>query len=60
TEWTETVDDGWNILVPPGEDIASAIREFQPRNERQDVFGKGRASAMIVDLVEGLAGPGGS
>lgn len=45
---------------PSGEDIASAIREFQPRNERQDVFGKGRASAMIVDLVEGLAGPGGS
>ena len=60
TEWTETVDDGWNILVPPGEDIASAIREFQPRHERQDVFGKGRASAMIVDLVERLAGPGGS
>ena len=42
---------------PSGEDIASAIRVAK---EWPDVFGKGRASAMIVDLVEGLAGPGGS
>jgi len=60
TEWIETVKDGWNILVPPGKDIASAIRDFQPEHERQDVFGKGRASVLIVDLVERLAGSGGS
>jgi UDP-N-acetylglucosamine 2-epimerase (non-hydrolysing) len=60
TEWIETVNDGWNVLVRPGEDIASAIRDFRPRHERQDVFGKGRASAMIVDLVEKLVGSGGS
>jgi len=60
TEWIETVKDGWNILVPPGEDMAATIREFQPRHERQDVFGKGSASTMIVDLVEGLARSGGS
>ena len=60
TEWIETVNDGWNVLVRPGEDIVSAIRDFWPGHERQDVFGKGRASAMIVDLVEKLARSGGS
>ncbi len=29
TEWIETVNDGWNVLVRPGEDIASAIRDFR-------------------------------
>ena len=60
TEWIETVEDGWNLLVRPGEDIVSAIRDFRPRHERQDVFGKGEASIMIVDLVEQLARSGGS
>ncbi len=60
TEWIETVKDGWNLLVPPGEDIASAIRDFQPTHERQNVFGNGMASAMIIDLVERLARSGGS
>lgn len=60
TEWIETVNDGWNVLVPPGEDILSAIRDFRPKHERQDVFGKGEASIMIVDLVEQSARSGGS
>ena len=60
TEWIETVKDGWNLLVPPGKDIVSAIRDFQPGHERQDVFGRGEASIMIVDLVEQLVRSGGS
>ena len=51
TEWIETVNDGWNVLVSPKENIVSAIRDFEPRHERQDVFGKGEASTLIVDLV---------
>ena len=38
TEWIETVNDGWNVLVSPKENIVSAIRDFEPRHERQDVF----------------------
>ena len=56
TEWVETVDDGWNVLVGPNrEDIVNAVRCFEPDHERQDVFGKGDASARIVELVAKLA-----
>jgi len=56
TEWVETVEDGWNVLVGPNkEKIVSTIRCFEPSHERQDVFGKGDASIKIADLVEKLA-----
>jgi len=56
TEWVETVDDGWNILVGPNrEEIIDAARCFEPDHERQDVFGKGDASVRIVELVKRLA-----
>ena len=56
TEWVETVDDGWNVLVGPNrEDIVNAARLFEPDHERQDVFGKGEASVRIVELVKRLA-----
>ncbi len=56
TEWVETVEDGWNVLVGPNQEkIVSLARCFVPSHKRQDVFGKGDASIMIVDLVEKLA-----
>ena len=56
TEWVETVDDGWNVLVGPNrEEIIDAVRRFEPDHERQDVFGKGEASVRIVELVKKLA-----
>jgi UDP-N-acetylglucosamine 2-epimerase (non-hydrolysing) len=56
TEWVETVEDGWNILVGPNrEEIVDAARGFEPDHERQDVFGKGDASARIAELVVKLA-----
>ena len=53
TEWVETVEDGWNVLVgAEKEKIVKAIREFEPETEQRDVFGKGDASEKMVEIIE--------
>jgi UDP-GlcNAc3NAcA epimerase len=52
TEWTETVDAGWNVLV--GADsarIADAIRTFRPAGRSPQIFGNGHASESIAELL---------
>jgi len=52
TEWTETVDAGWNVLV--GSDsraIASAMREFRPASARPPLFGDGHAAERVVEAL---------
>ena len=52
TEWVETVEDGWNVLV--GADmgrIVKAVNGFEPEGEQRDVFGKGDASERIVEII---------
>ena len=52
TEWVETVDAGWNVLV--GADygkITDAIAGFEGAGERSDVFGGGDASERICEVV---------
>jgi UDP-N-acetylglucosamine 2-epimerase len=49
TEWVETVDAGWNVLV--GSDparLVEAARTFAPAGPRPPVFGDGHAAAAIV------------
>ncbi|KKG83985.1 non-hydrolyzing UDP-N-acetylglucosamine 2-epimerase [Methanosarcina mazei] len=50
TEWIETVEDGWNVLVGTDkEKIVKMVREFQPLLENhRDRFGDGDASKNIV------------
>lgn len=53
TEWVETVENGWNIIV--GADamkIAEAIRSFEPNAERKAYFGNGTAAAQMVELIK--------
>jgi len=53
TEWVETVDDGWNILV--GVDsvrIVKAVKEFNPKGRTNDYYGVGQTSSRIVDVIE--------
>lgn len=53
TEWVETVEDGWNVLVgAQKEEILKAIREFEPEEEQREVFGRGDASEKIVEIIE--------
>lgn len=50
TEWVETVEDGWNILVGTDyEKIIDAINEFDSGTGRGDVFGIGNASERILE-----------
>ncbi len=52
TEWVETVQDGWNILV--GADsarILEAIENFQPSQPQQNHYGDGHASQKIVEIL---------
>jgi len=53
TEWVETVEDGWNILVGANwEMIIRIIKEFNPNGEQRNVFGDGKASKNIVDIIK--------
>ena len=54
TEWTETVEDGWSILVEANkEKIIRMVNEFEPKEMQRNVFGAGNASAKILDCLEG-------
>jgi len=52
TEWVETVEAGWNVLVGADEEgIVEAVRGFQPVGKRAAIFGNGRASETIAKLL---------
>ena len=53
TEWVETVEDDWNILVGTDPDkIVDAVGNFNPARSRTDVFGDGRAAEKIAAVIE--------
>ena len=53
TEWVETVDAGWNILTGASrEEITDAMKWFHPKGERKPLFGDGKASERIADILE--------
>jgi UDP-N-acetylglucosamine 2-epimerase len=52
TEWTETVQAGWNILV--GVDVEKIMHEwktFAPPAEQPPIFGDGNAGEKIADVL---------
>lgn len=53
TEWTETVDAGWNVLAGQEPDrIVGALSTFNgSMPSRPELYGGGNAAAMIADLV---------
>ncbi|MCD4808939.1 MAG: UDP-N-acetylglucosamine 2-epimerase (non-hydrolyzing) [Methanosarcinales archaeon] len=55
TEWVETVEDGWNVLVGADEwKIVREANEFKPGNKQRNVFGSGDASERIAKIVREL------
>ena len=55
TEWIETVEDGWNVLVGADKrEILRAIAEFSPSGTKQKSFGDGHAAERIVEILAGM------
>jgi UDP-GlcNAc3NAcA epimerase len=55
TEWTETVDAGWNVLVDLDADAAVAALDRPPPAERPPLYGDGRAGARVVEALRRMA-----
>jgi UDP-N-acetylglucosamine 2-epimerase (non-hydrolysing) len=54
TEWVETVEAGWNVLVAADKHkIAYAIKNFTPTGKWRNFFGQGNAASNIRDALEG-------
>jgi len=52
TEWVETVDSGWNMLLPPEDSIfPEAIRNFEEPTLHPDIFGENVAQRMLEELT---------
>lgn len=56
TEWIETVEDGWNVLV--GTNKSAIIRmanEFEPATKQTEVLGQGNASRNVCRILVGFS-----
>ena len=52
TEWVETIDLGWNVLTGASpEKIRQAVENFAPSGERPEIYGDGKASQKIIDIM---------
>ncbi|MCW3047574.1 MAG: hypothetical protein JWO74_1858 [Solirubrobacterales bacterium] len=54
TEWTETVEAGWNVLVDLDATAAYAALERTPPPRRPDLYGDGHAGARVVEALATL------
>jgi UDP-N-acetylglucosamine 2-epimerase (non-hydrolysing)/UDP-GlcNAc3NAcA epimerase len=53
TEWVETLDSGWNVLVDLDTDAAlQALEQPPPAGERPQLYGGGRAGERIRDAID--------
>jgi len=52
TEWVETVEAGWNVLVGADRgEIVAMIRGFAPAGDQPPLFGDGRAAPGIAKVI---------
>jgi UDP-N-acetylglucosamine 2-epimerase (non-hydrolysing)/UDP-GlcNAc3NAcA epimerase len=52
TEWVETLETGWNVLVDLDTDAAlRALERPRPAGERPELYGGGRAGERIADAL---------
>lgn len=52
TEWVETVENGWNIIVGTDKTkILEGIVNFMPNKFQQNIFGDGHAAEKILKII---------
>jgi len=52
TEWVETVENGWNIVVGTDKSkILDGIINFVPTKAKQNIFGDGHAAERILKII---------
>jgi UDP-N-acetylglucosamine 2-epimerase (non-hydrolysing)/UDP-GlcNAc3NAcA epimerase len=54
TEWVETVEAGWNVLVDLDDEAALAALERPPPERRPPLYGDGRAGERVVRALAAL------
>ena len=56
TEWVETVEAGWNVLVDLDAEAALKALEREPPAERPELYGGGHAAERIGDVLRAYTG----
>ncbi len=52
TEWNETIENGWNVLAGADKEmIIKYVREFEPKKRIKEIFGDGKASQKICEIL---------
>ena len=54
TEWTETVEAGWNVLVDLDTEAALAALKREPPPTRPELYGDGHAGQRVVGALDRL------